>query len=240
LILLFIATALSRTFRFRPAPKIREARRLSSASRCGYALIAASFATPPSSQALAETLGDARVGFSAERTLILDGQSFVGKMWHMPGEQRHEQDFPIVKAIFVLHADSAIGDVLLPQLHTVVEFALPKTFAALTHPDLGHPVAQANIEGIGTTEYALDEDTPDGHAHGSLWLSPDGIPMKCVGRFEASNGKASTIVWQLHHVRIGKQDATLFDIPRSYAKLPVEAAAPLLGLRLARPKAPAP
>src|ERR1700737_2829917 len=36
----------------------------------------------------AETLGDARVGFTAERVLVLDGRRYVGRMWHMPGEQR--------------------------------------------------------------------------------------------------------------------------------------------------------
>ena len=40
-----------------------------------------------STNAQAETIGDARVGFTAERVLILDGRSFVGRMWHMPGER---------------------------------------------------------------------------------------------------------------------------------------------------------
>ena len=65
--------------------------------------------------ASAETLGDARVGFSAERVLVINGQSYVGRMWHMPGEQRHEQDLPALKPIFILRADSAIGDIILPQ-----------------------------------------------------------------------------------------------------------------------------
>jgi hypothetical protein len=184
---------------------------------------------------LAETLGDARVGFSAERILLLDGKSFVGKMWHMPGEQRHEQELPGINPVIILHADSVIAEVLLPQLHTVVEFPLPKALSALGHLDLGHPIRYAKIDGVETIEYALDQDLFDGHATGSLWLSPDGIPMKCLGKFEASNGKLSTIVWQLRHVRIGKQDPMLFEIPRGYAKLPPEAAAPLLGLRIGGP-----
>jgi hypothetical protein len=184
---------------------------------------------------LAETLGDARVGFSAERVLLLDGTSFVGKMWHMPGEQRHEQDLAGINPVIILHADSVIGEVLLPQLHTVVEFPLPKALAALEHPDLGHPIRSASVDGVETIEYVLDQVSPDGHATGSLWLSPDGIPMKCVGKFQANNGKLSTIVWQLRRVRIGKQDPMLFLIPRGYAKLPPEAAASLLGLRIGGP-----
>jgi hypothetical protein len=187
---------------------------------------------------LAETLGDARVGFSADRILIINGQSYVGKMWHMPGEQRHEQELPALKPIFILHADSAIGDVVLPQLHTVVEFTLPKELALLGNPNLlREPRGQETINGIATTKYAVTEASPAGRATGSLWLSTDGIPMKCEARFEASNQRVSTLYWELRHVKIGHQDAALFEVPHGYAKLPPEAAAPLLGMRLARPSA---
>ena len=94
--------------------------------------IALSLAILLSTHAVAETLGDARVGFTAERVLILDGRSFVGRMWHMPGEQRHEQDFPALKPVFILRADKPVGEVVLPQLHTVVEFALPSAAAILS------------------------------------------------------------------------------------------------------------
>jgi hypothetical protein len=185
---------------------------------------------------LAETLGDARVGFSAERVLIIDGQSYVGKMWHMPGEQRHEQDLPALKPVFILHAGSAVGEVVLPQLHAVVEFAFPKELSLLGTPALRRkPVGQETVNGVATTRYAVEEDTPEGRAAGSLWLSQDGIPMRCEGKFEAKNGKISTIHWELRHIKIGRQGAALFEVPQGYAKLPADAAASLLGMRLARP-----
>ena len=195
--------------------------------------IAFSLSVLLSTHAQAETIGDARVGFTAERVLILDGRSFVGRMWHMPGEQRHEQDFPAVKPVFILRADSTVGEIVLPQLHTVVEFVLPSAVAVFSHPDLWQPIGQDSIDGIATTQYLVENDSPEGRATGSLWLSRDGIPMKCVGKFETRNGKLSTIDWQLHHVKIGRQDAALFEIPRDYTKLPLEAAAPLLGMRIA-------
>jgi hypothetical protein len=181
---------------------------------------------------VAETLGDARVGFTAERVLILDGRSYVGRMWHMPGEQRHEQDLQAMKPVLILRAGSALSEIVLPQLHTVVEFVLPIGFSLLSHPDLSQPIGQASIDGIATTQYVVDQDSPEGHASGLLWLSRDGIPMRCVGKFVPRNGKVSTIDWQLHHVKIGRQDAMLFEVPRNYVKLPPEAAAPLLGIRL--------
>jgi hypothetical protein len=193
---------------------------------------------PVTERALAETLGNARVGFSAERTLIINGQSYVGKMWHMPGEQRHEQDLPALKPVFILRADSTIGDVILPQLHTVVEFALPKELSLLSNPDLlREPVGRETVNGLATTKYAVTESSHTGRTTGSLWLSSDGIPMKWEAKFEASNHKVSTLYWELRHVKIGKQDAALFELPYGYAKLPPEAAAPLLGMRIGRPAA---
>src|SRR5438067_13086592 len=104
--------------------------------------------SPIAAPASAETLGDARVGFSAERVLVVDGQSYVGPMWHMPGEQRHEQDLPASKPIFILRAGSAIGDIILPKLHTVVEFALPKELSILGDPGmLRNPVGPVKVKG---------------------------------------------------------------------------------------------
>jgi hypothetical protein len=186
-----------------------------------------------STHAQAETIGDARVGFTAERVLILDGRSYTGRMWHMPGEQRHEQDLQAIKPVFFLHADSTLGEIVLPQLHTVVEFVLPIGLSVLSHPDLSKAIGQASIEGIATTEYLVDQNSPEGRATGSLWLSRDGIPMRCVGKFVSRIGKVSTIDWQLHHVTIARQDAALFKVPSYYTKLPLKAAAPLLGMRIA-------
>jgi hypothetical protein len=186
----------------------------------------------------AETLGDARVGFSAERVLVINGRSYVGKMWHMPGEQRHEQALPAIRPVFILRADRAVVDAILPQLHTVVEFAVPKELALLGDPKLlRRPLGEDTVNGIATTKYAVDEATPSGRATGMLWLSRDGIPMKCDATYVAGNGKASTIHWELRHVEIGRQDAALFEVPQGYARLSPEAAAPLFGMRLARPAA---
>jgi hypothetical protein len=193
---------------------------------------------PHACPASADTLGDARVGFSAERVLVVNGQSYVGRMWHMPGEQRHEQNLPAVKPVFILRAGRATGNVILPQLHTVVEFALPKELSVLGDPGLlRDPVGQEIVNGIATTKYAVNEKVPEGRAVGSLWLSGDGIPMRCDARFTADNGKVLTIRWELRNVKIGGQNAALFEIPQGYAKLPPEAAAPLLGMRLAQPPA---
>lgn len=184
--------------------------------------------------ASAETLGDPQVGFSAERVLVFDGHTYVGRMWSMPGEQRHDQDLPSLKPVFILHAKSTVGDLLLPQLHTAVEFAMPRTLAALGRPGLlGKPVGKETVNGVATTKYVVGKDIREGRLSGTLWLSADGIPMRCDGSLTRKNGKVSTVHWELRDVRIGPQSPALFAVPDGYSKLSPQAAATLLGLRLA-------
>jgi len=183
--------------------------------------------------ATAATLGEARIGFSADRTLVFDGRVYQGKIWTMPGKERHEQAIQAFRPVFLLRADNPLGEVVLPQLHTIVQFAMPPELRLFNHPDLRKdPVGEETVNGIATTKYKIDETVPEGHAAGTLWLSRDGIPMRLAGSFAATNGKVSTLRWELRHVKIGPQPAALFEAPQGFSKLPPEAIAPLLGLRL--------
>lgn len=185
------------------------------------------------STAFAATLGDAQVGFSADRLLVIDGRSYNGKFWAMPGKERHEQAIQGFRPIFLLRTDSPLGQAILPQLHTIVEFAIPPELRLLATSALKkRPVGEEKVEGMATTKYAIDETVPEGHATGTLWLSREGIPMRLAGTFTATKGKVSTLRWELSHVKIAPQPAALFESPQGYSKLPPEAVAPLLGLRL--------
>ena len=185
--------------------------------------------------ASAATLGDPQVGFAADRTLILDGHRYLGRMWTMPGKERHEQDIHAFRPIFLLYANSPLAEIVLPQLKTIVQFALPPELRLLADPALTkHPVGGETVNGIATIKYAIDKRVPEGHATGTLWLSKTGIPMKLVGSFARLNGKVATVSWELSHVKIGPQPAALFEEPKGYSKLPPEAVAPLLGLSLGK------
>ena len=201
------------------------------------AAVLAAVASVSLAAASAETLGDPQIGFTAERILVFDGHKYVGRMWNMPGEQRHEQSLPAATPVFILHADSAIGAIVLADLHTAIEFRFPSVLAVLSKPGLlGKAVGQQTINGIATTKYAVDKAIPQGHLAGTLWLSRDGIPMRCDGSFARRNGKVSTVHWELRDVAFGPQNAALFKVPSGYSELPPEAAATLLGLRLAHPQ----
>ena len=183
--------------------------------------------------ALAATLGDVKIGFSADRTLMIDGKTYQGKMWTMPGAERHEQNLNGIPAAFVLRSDTPIADLVLPELHTVVEFTLPPELHLFADPRLTRrPVGHETVNGVATTKYAIDETVPEGHGEGALWLSDDGIPMRLDGTFTRTSGRVGHLHWELHNVKLGPQPAALFEMPHGFSKLPAEAIVPLLGLKL--------
>jgi len=186
-----------------------------------------------SAAASAATLADAKVGFSADRTLVINGKTYQGRMLNMPGMERHEQNINGIPAIFVFRTDTPIGDVVLPQLHTVVQFVMPAELRVLADSRVTrHPVGHETINGIATTKYAVDESVPEGHGVGAVWISADGIPMKLAGSFTKPNEKVVNLRWELTHVKLGAQPGSLFQAPKEFSKLPAEAIAPLLGVKL--------
>jgi hypothetical protein len=181
----------------------------------------------------AATLGDAKIGFSAERILAINGKTYHGRMWTMPGKERHEQDINGIPAAFILRTDTPIGEAVLPQLHTVVQFVIPPELRVLAVARLTrHPVGNETVNGIATTKYAVDETVKEGRGIGAVWISADGIPMKLAGAFTGTNGKVANVRWELTQVKTGPQPGSLFEAPAGFAKLPAEAIAPLLGLKL--------
>jgi hypothetical protein len=181
----------------------------------------------------AATLIDVQTGFTAERTLVIDGRTYQGKVWAMPGKERHEQAIAGLHPVFLLRGDRPLGEVVLQSLKTVVEFEIPAELRLLNVAALKtHAIGQDTVNGIATTKYAIDKSIPEGHAEGTLWLSRDGIPMRLAGTFTNAKGKVSTVRWELSGVKSGPLPATLFEPPGGFSKLPPEAIAPLLGLRL--------
>src|ERR1700733_7386114 len=107
--------------------------------------------------ALAATLSQAKVGFAADRLLVVNGKPYSGKMWNMPGRERHEQNLNGIPAAFVLRDDTPIADLVLPDLHTTVEFMLPPELRLFADPRLTRkPVGHEAVNGIETTKYDVD------------------------------------------------------------------------------------
>jgi hypothetical protein len=173
-------------------------------------------------------LGDPSVAFSADRTLVLNGETYTGKLYAVPGRQRHEQQIGGVEQVILLNGGAAQGFLVMPALGTYVEFRFARAVAELSQADLlATKLGEETIEGRRTTKYRIEHTVRDGTlVDGYLWLTREGIPMRLDGTYTAASGGAPTTVhMELSHLREGPQDAALFTVPPNMMKLQLPASA---------------
>lgn len=184
--------------------------------------------------ATAAMLGDAAVSYSAERTVVVNGHSYTGMVFHTPGHDRHEQEIQGIPEVILLDAAAKQGILLLPGLNSYLPFAFPRLMAELDNPSWRRvPQGEELVNGVRTTKYRVDHTAADGsHAQGWLWLSAQGILMRLDGVVTRAGATGGTSIrMELAGLRLGRQDPQLFQIPAGLIKLPSGALEGLLSGR---------
>jgi hypothetical protein len=192
-------------------------------------LLAAALVHP----AAARMLGDPSVSFSADSTITVGDRSFTGKVFAIPGSQRHEQAIGGIPQVVILHGSNAKGWLVLPQLSSYVEFSFAPAAFELSQPDLlSPPLGEETIDGHRTVKYRAEHEARDGTmVNGYIWLTREGIPMRLDGMVRPANGgKPTPVRLELAHVREGAQPANLFTLPQNLNKLPSGMLGGLLGV----------
>jgi hypothetical protein len=186
--------------------------------------------------AAARMLGDPSVPFSADRALTVGDRTFMGKVYAVPGSQRHELMIGEIPQVIILHGADAKGWLILPGLNSFVEFGFAKAALELSDGDLlSTKLGQEVIDGHRTTKYRIEHTAQDGTmVDGYLWQTAEGIPMRLDGMYTPANGgKPTPVRMELSHVQLGPQNASLFVVPQNMVKLPTGALGPLLGAKKA-------
>ena len=191
-------------------------------------------ALPASAQQL---LGDTQVPYSADRTVVTGGKTYVGRVYATPGRQRHEQNINGLPLVAILRADRKVAWLELADLHVYTDFPFP---AAITdyadQKQLGRPLDTEVVAGEATKKYRVERQGADGsQVYGYAWITDDGIVVKLEGSFVEPSGRETKANYELSHVRREPQPAALFDLPPSMNRLPPEALAPLMGIKLKPP-----
>jgi hypothetical protein len=183
--------------------------------------------------ALALPLGDTTVPYDAERVVVTGGKSYTGRVFAIPGRQRHEQVWNGLHLVAILRGDRKLAWVILQDLHVYAELPFPDVVNDYIDPHLlGTPIAHEDLAGLKTDEYRLEHDGDDGSSlDGWLWMSKDGIVVKLDGHYRSPITRPVTATYRLEKLHIGPQAPTLFELPKGLARLPPEAIEPLLELR---------
>lgn len=187
-------------------------------------------ATPGAAHAT--LFGDASIAYSAARTVTVNGKSYSGMVFHVPGHDRHEQTIQGIAEVVILDAAMKQGFLVVPMLRSYVAFAFPKLMAELDDPGLRRaPVGRDMVNGVPTTKFRVDRVSADGgRAQGYAWLSAQGVLMRIDGTITRDAGsKPMAIRMELANLAVGPQDPALFEVPPGLAKLPAAALEGLLG-----------
>lgn len=192
-------------------------------------LVAPFLATP----AAAAIVGDASVSYSATRIVTVNGKDYIGKVFHVPGKERHDVDINGIPASFILDLDDDRGVAILPALVSYVQFPLPPLLSELDRRRLDRKaVAQEMVDGMRATKYRIDYVATDGtRGDGFLWLSRDNILLRIEGRIQRRGHKPLVVSMRLSDLKLGPQDENLFKVGRGLRKVPSEVLEMLFNLR---------
>jgi len=196
-------------------------------------LLAAALVAP--GQGRAAIVGDSAVPYSATRIVTVNGREYGGKVFAVPGKQRHDVDVNGFKLSVVLNVAGGAGIIAVPALHSYVDFPLPPLLAELDRTRLErHAAGEEKIAGLPAVKYRLAYTASDGsRAAGFLWLTRDNILLRVDGRIERpGHRRPMTVTMRLEDLQLGPQDDKLFQIGSGLKKLPYEALEMLLNLRL--------
>jgi hypothetical protein len=185
-------------------------------------------------QAKAAIVGDTSVPYSATRIVIVDGKEYRGRVFAVPGKQRHDVEINGLELRFLLDIAGGAGVIAAPGLHSYVDFPLPPLLAELDRRRLeGHEAGEERIAGLPAVKYRLVYTASDGsRGMGFLWLSSDNILLRIDGRIERPGHRPMTVTMRLENLQLGPQDDELFHISSGLKKLPYQALEMLLNLRL--------
>jgi hypothetical protein len=186
----------------------------------------------------AQLVGDAAIPFSADRSVAWKGKTYPGRVYAVPGKQRHEEVFGALPVVAILRADRQIAYLILPALHVYTALPFPK--AVTEHGDvsqLGSPTGTETVAGQPARRYQVTRGGSDGsQLDGALWLSRDWIVLKADGSWTAPDHGPERGTLEPTNIVQAPQDPALFELPPGLTELSPEAINALLSLKMPKLK----
>ena len=159
--------------------------------------------------------------YSGDRVIESAQGTFTQKVYSASGKERMEMDMGGMQSVMILRPDKKVGWMLMPAQRMYMELDLSQ---AKQQAGSGPPedvtiekVGTETVEGHATTKYKML--MRDKSAGGFMWFTDDGIPVK-MDLLSKDGKQKSRITMTLRNLDIGKQDASLFELPAGYSKMP--------------------
>lgn len=161
------------------------------------------------------------VEYSADRVMETEAGTFEGKVYAAKDKERSETSMQGMTSVMILRRDKQTGYMLMPaqKMYQQMDFAKAQQQNGAQPADQVEitEVGSDTIEGQPTTKYKLI--MKDGSAGGFMWFTKDGIMMKMDTVVKSGRSKSRMTI-TLKNLKVGSQDASLFEVPSGYNAMP--------------------
>ena len=163
------------------------------------------------------------VSYSADSYMESAEGVTKGPVYVAPGKQRREYvDDSGNSVVMIIRQDKKVTWMLMPNDEMYMEIPFPKEGRK---DDLSSykidstTVGQETVNGVKTTKSKVIMTGPNGEKMGGFWwATQEGIIVKMDTIAKEKDEKVRFKV-ELHNLKIGKQDPSLFEVPDDYTKM---------------------
>lgn len=168
----------------------------------------------------AETLPVASTEYSAERTISSEMGDMQQKVFHSFGKERVEMQVEGMQTVMISRPDLGKFWNLMPmfEIYMEIDAAKASEMTGQVPDDMTiEKVGTDTVNGIATTKYKML--MKDKSAGGFIWLTAEHIPLQMD--FISKEGREkSRIKMSMSNLKLGKQDAVLFELPEGLNPMP--------------------
>jgi len=171
--------------------------------------------------AQAATLPAPSVAYSADRVIETSSGTFTGKVYATKDKERAETNVGGMQSVMILRRDKQLGWMLMPahKMYQTLDFAKAQAQSGAA-PDDQVDITEAGvdtIEGFAAKKYKML--MKDGSGGGFIWITEHGIPVK-MDMLSKHGGDKTRMTVTLKNLKIGPQDAQLFELPSGFTAMP--------------------
>jgi hypothetical protein len=199
-----------------------------SAVKLFLVLLSVVFSTvPAASHALLDD-----VAWEATRIVRVDGREFVTHVNHTLRKERISAVLGGLEVTVILRSDHNVLWQLMPMLSLAGETDIsamdtPANIRILSRERLGDEI----VAGQPTVKYRARYETRSGKRQdGYFWESAAGVHLRSRFAFLDNEGALREVELELRDVKVGPQLASLFEVPETYRRVPLDGSALLAGL----------
>lgn len=168
----------------------------------------------------AETLPVPSTEYSADRTIYSEIGEMQQKVFHSFGKERIEMQMEGMQTVMISRPDLGKFWNLMPMFEIYMEIDADKAseMSGQAPDDMTiEKVGPDTVNGIATTKYKML--MKDKSAGGFIWLTAQYIPLQ-MDFISKEGGEKSRVKMSMSNLKLGKQDAALFELPEGLNPMP--------------------